>query len=194
MFNSFVYAVLAIGMGCSALQAIRSHRLITSALWLAAVSVQLATLLFLLGAAEVAVIELSVGAGLVTVLFVFAISVAGELTQDLPTIIPRPLAISLTLFIFVLLGWFLLPAGDPAPPVAEATFSELLWQQRAIDVWGQIVIIFAGALGMLGILAEEPVLQQKPAARSRVATKPALGPDLKPSHSMLEEVGDVIAH
>jgi len=39
-----------------------------------------AVLIYLLGAPEVAVIELSVGSGLVTVLFVFAFSITGETT------------------------------------------------------------------------------------------------------------------
>jgi len=52
--------------------------LIASALWLAGVSALVSIMCYLLGAYAVAVIELSVGAGLVTVLFVFAISIAGE--------------------------------------------------------------------------------------------------------------------
>ena len=63
-----------------ALQAIRAPRLLVSALWLAGCSALLALSIALLGAPEVGVVELSVGAGLVTVIFVFAISVAGEET------------------------------------------------------------------------------------------------------------------
>ena len=120
MLQSIVYGILAVGMIVGALQAIRAPRLITAALWLAAVSMQLAVMLFLLGAPDVAVIELSVGAGLVTVLFVFAISVAGELTEDLPTIVPRPLAASLILFVIILLTYFILPAPTPAPAAETA--------------------------------------------------------------------------
>jgi hypothetical protein len=29
-----------------------------------------------------------------------------------------------------------------------------LWQQRVLDVWIQMVLIFAGVLGILGLLAE----------------------------------------
>ena len=61
-----------------AILSIRSKRLITSALWLAGVSALLSVVFYLFGAHLVAVVELSVGAGLVTVLFAFAISVAGD--------------------------------------------------------------------------------------------------------------------
>jgi len=181
MLQSIVYGILAVGMVVGAFQAIRAPRLITAALWLAAVSMQLAVVLFLLGAPDVAVIELSVGAGLVTVLFVFAISVAGELTEDLPTIVPRPLAASLILFVIIFLTLFLLPTLAPAPILAEADFATVMWQQRAVDVWLQIALIFAGVLGMLGLLTEELVPVKKPV-------------QIQPEEPIFEEVADVAAH
>ena len=66
-----------------ALMAVREERLLISALWLAGTSALAALVMYRLGAPEVAVIELSVGAGLVTVLFVFAINIAGEDTPSL---------------------------------------------------------------------------------------------------------------
>ena len=54
-------------------------------------------LLYLLGAYQVAVIELSVGAGLVTVLLIYAISVVGDDAFDPGPVIPRPVAVGLTL-------------------------------------------------------------------------------------------------
>jgi hypothetical protein len=35
------------------------------------------------------------------------------------------------------------------PPLLQS-----LWQQRVLDVWIQMVLIFAGVLGILGLLAE----------------------------------------
>ena len=180
MLQSIVYGILAVGMVVGAFQAIRAPRLITAALWLAAVSMQLAVMLFLLGAPDVAVIELSVGAGLVTVLFVFAISVAGELTEDLPTIVPRPLAASLILFVIIFLTLFLLPTPTPAPAAAEADFATVMWEQRAVDVWLQIALIFAGVLGMLGLLTEELVPVKKPV-------------QAQPEEPIFEEVADAAA-
>lgn len=55
-----------------------ASRLIASGLWLAGSSALLATALYFLEAPYVAVIDLSVGAGLVAVLFGFAVMTAGD--------------------------------------------------------------------------------------------------------------------
>ena len=70
--------LIIIGMLLCAVMAVRTQRLLVSALWLAGASALVSLWMYILGAPEVAVIELSVGAGLVTVLFVFAINIAGE--------------------------------------------------------------------------------------------------------------------
>lgn len=144
--------ILIITVFC-AVQAIRAPRLLLSSIWLAGVSALVALMLYLLGAREVAVIELSVGAGLVTVLFVFAISMAGEDVTPLKSIIPRPVAITLVAVAVVLLAWMVLPL-DEQSAVGEAPFGTVLWQDRGADVLVQIVLIFAGVLGVLGILAD----------------------------------------
>lgn len=144
--------ILIITVFC-AVQAIRAPRLLISSIWLAGVSALVALMLYLLGAREVAVIELSVGAGLVTVLFVFAISMAGEDLTPLKSLIPRPVAIALVGVAVVLLGLLVLPLGEQAA-VSEAPFSIVLWQDRGADVLVQLVLIFAGVLGVLGILAD----------------------------------------
>jgi hypothetical protein len=95
-----------------------------------------------------------VGAGLVTVLFIFAISVAGEEAMDAKSLLPKPLAWVLVTVSFLLLAWFALPESEIGNPVAEASLSTTLWQQRGLDVIVQVVLIFAGVLGLLGLLAE----------------------------------------
>ena len=72
------FGLVAAGILASAVLAIVSKRLLVSAIWLAVTSALVALMIYLLGAPQVAVIELSVGAGLVTVLFVFAINISGE--------------------------------------------------------------------------------------------------------------------
>jgi uncharacterized MnhB-related membrane protein len=137
-------------------QAIRSPRLLVSALWLAATSVLLAILLYALGAAQVAVIELSVGAGLVTVLFVFAINVAGEDTTAVRALVPRPLAWALVLAAVGLLAWQALGTGPVVapPPGVAAPISAVLAEERGLDMLVQVALILAGVLGLLGLLAE----------------------------------------
>ena len=148
-----------------ALQAIRAPRLLVSALWLAGCSALLALSMALLGAPEVGVVELSVGAGLVTVIFVFAISVAGEESIGLTSVVPRPLAWALMGAFLLLLGWLTLPGLlAPALPRDSLPFLRALWNDRSLDTVLQVALIFSGVLGSLGLLADrredvEPVRQ-----------------------------------
>jgi uncharacterized MnhB-related membrane protein len=137
-----------------AVQAVRSGRLLTSALWLAGASALTALLMFRLGAPEVAVIELSVGAGLVTVLFVYAINIAGEELPDLRSLVPAPLAWAVALGAIGLGAAMTLPGlREPAPLVPVLPFATVLWEQRSLDVLLQVVMIVGGVLGVLGLLA-----------------------------------------
>lgn len=145
-----------------AYQVMRAKRLILATIWLACTSALLATLLYRLGAPQVAVMELSVGAGLVTVLFVFAFSIVGEMTWDPLSLVPKPLAWSMCLAAFLLMGWFILPLTDGRSPVALDSFSNVLWHQRGLDVLAQIVLIFSGVIGLLGLLSERQIRPSKP--------------------------------
>jgi uncharacterized MnhB-related membrane protein len=147
--------IIAVAIIC-AIQALRAKSLLVSALWLAGVSALVALLLYLMGAAEVAVIELSVGAGLGTVLFVFAISIAGEETTDIRAIVPKPLAWGLIGISVILLLWLIAPVTGIEIPFSRTTYPDKLWEARGIDVLVQIVLIFTGVLGVLGLLAEAP--------------------------------------
>jgi NADH:ubiquinone oxidoreductase subunit 6 (subunit J) len=158
-------SILIIAMLLFAIQAIRARRLIVSALWLAGVSALLAVMFYQLGAAIVAVIELSVGAGLVTVLFVFAISIAGEETAPLRALIPWGVAAAIVLATIVLLGWSLLPVqGAINQTETGLSLSTTLWEQRGLDVLVQMVLIFAGVMGLLGLLAEAKAPLEYPIA------------------------------
>jgi NADH:ubiquinone oxidoreductase subunit 6 (subunit J) len=138
-----------------AVQAIRAKQLITSSLWLALVSALCSVLFFNYGAHLVAVIELSVGAGLVTVLFVFAINMAGDDAIDTKPVPPKWLSIGFALLFVILLGWYVLPGSiASSASVADGSLSVVLWQERGMDLIVQVVLIFAGVLGLLGLLAE----------------------------------------
>ncbi|MCA9895232.1 MAG: hypothetical protein KC615_19745 [Anaerolineae bacterium] len=144
-------AILIILTVFCALLAVVSTRLLHATLWLAAVSALVGILLYQLGAWEIAVIELSVGAGLVTVLMVFAITMIGD---PLPT----PHVSRRTLLIFVILAMSLIVGMTvnslPAPvDVIAEPLGTVLWQVRGLDMAAQIVLIFAGVLGVLGLLS-----------------------------------------
>lgn len=163
----WVSLLIIIGACFCALMAVRTRRLLMSALWLACTSALVAVQLYLLGAPEVAVIELSVGAGLVTILFVFGISIAGEDSMEEGPLVHWGVAAALVIIPLALLGWLLLPASAAATAVAEPSFAVMLWQERGLDVMVQIGLIFAGVLGVLGILAEtQTAMAPRPAAQT----------------------------
>jgi uncharacterized MnhB-related membrane protein len=156
-------------VGC-AIQVMRARRLLLATIWLALTSALVSALLYTLGAPEVAVIELSVGAGLVTVLFVFAFAIIGELTMDELTLVPRPLVFGLALGVIFLLGWFAAPLMIPSTqtatpqPFTLPTFAVALWQDRGLDVLLQIVMIFGAVMGLMGLLSDTRLTLPEPGA------------------------------
>jgi uncharacterized MnhB-related membrane protein len=172
-------ALLMVAVLICAIQAMRAKRLLHSAIWLAGVSALLAVVFYQLGAHQVAVIELSVGAGLVTVLFAFAIGIAGEDQIPLNPIIPRVVIWGLVLAAIALIGWqaipfareAFLPPAEQAAAAAEAPIQAVIWEQRQLDLLVQIVLIFSGVLGMLGLLAEAKAPLQRPVAEEIAADR-----------------------
>ncbi len=136
--------------------AIRAKRLIVSVLWLAGVSALLSVVFYIFGAHQVAVIELSVGAGLVTVLFAFAISVAGDEITSSAKVLPEPLSFVIAILFVLVLGMYASSLGyHPSASLAtESNLADVLWQERGLDMLVQVVLIFSGVLGLIGLLAE----------------------------------------
>jgi uncharacterized MnhB-related membrane protein len=150
-----LFGLVIAGIIFCAILAVSANRLLSSAIWLAAVSALSAILFYLLQAREVAVIELSIGVGLVTVLFVFAVSIAGDDSMTAKPLIPRALGMILVLVMVLLLGWMAIPGFSTAKPVAELTSTDTLWQVRGLDLIVQVALIFAGVLSVLGLLSEK---------------------------------------
>lgn len=165
MFEPFLCLLLSLVAAVCAYRAMTSKHLLPSALYLACVSAMTSILLYMLGAGEVAMIELSVGAGLVTVLLVYALSVVGEDTYDPTSIIPKPLAFLLVTSIALVAVWMALPLGKQPVTSGDVLLAESLWKERALDVWVQVALIFSGVMGVLGLLSEQVRTQRmrKPA-------------------------------
>jgi NADH:ubiquinone oxidoreductase subunit 6 (subunit J) len=156
-----VSAWLVLGVTACALGAIHARSLVHSALWLAATSAVLATLLYIMGAPVVAVIELSVGVGLVAVLFIFVVGVAGEDAVQARPVVPTLISLALAGPAVLLLAWMVTSGGGLTAAIASlapstASVTSVLWDQRAADVLGQVVLIVAGALGVVTILGGAP--------------------------------------
>ncbi len=154
MADAAIYLILVVSAVACAYGAMTSARILTCTIYLACVSAFVAMALYLMGAYQVAVIELSVGAGLVTVLLVYAISVVGDDASDPGPVIPRPVAVGLALLTVVLLGYMAYSMPSKVLAGRVPSLVSALWQQRVLDVWIQMVLIFAGVLGILGLLAE----------------------------------------
>lgn len=137
--------------------------LLKSAIGLAVTSAILALLLFLLDAPLAGVFELSVCAGLITVVFISVISLTKPLTSAearardhsrvkrfifLPILI---VAVSWGLYI-------LRPHLDlPLPPAGiETDVRQMLWNVRRLDLVGQILIILAGVFGVVILFKDRP--------------------------------------
>jgi hypothetical protein len=98
---------------------------------------------------------LSVGAGLVTVLLVYAVSVVGDDAMDPPSVISKPLAFVIVGLTAVFLGWMAYPAIPAYFERGPMNLAISLWQNRVLDVWIQIALIFSGVMGVLGLLSEK---------------------------------------
>ncbi len=149
------YVLIAVGILACAILAISAKRLLISAIWLALTSALVALMLFLLGAPQIAVIELSVGAGLVTVLFVFAINIAGEEVIGLRSALPLPLVwASIVLAAGLIIFFIVRSLGFVQFPELTSEFAaSVLWQERYLDFLLQVVLILAGVLGVIGLLS-----------------------------------------
>ncbi|HEX3050191.1 MAG TPA: NADH-quinone oxidoreductase subunit J [Aggregatilineaceae bacterium] len=147
-------ALLIAGTVVCAIRAIRARHLLSAALWLAGVSALTALMLYKLGAEQVAVVELSVGAGLVTVLFVFAISIAGDDGLAEREFIPNWFTVGLVGLFLLILGIMLLPLDEMDGAGSKTAMAEMLWENRTLDVLLQTVLIFSGVLCLLGLLTD----------------------------------------
>lgn len=130
--------------------------LLYSALSLAVASILLSVVLFVLGANVAAVFELSVCAGLITVLFVSTVSLTKDSDQKSES---RQSALFLLPVAVVLVGaadfaatWLIAQLPAAPPPLAPAgSFHEVFWRDRATDILGQIALILTGVLGLLAV-------------------------------------------
>jgi uncharacterized MnhB-related membrane protein len=172
--------ILIIAVIYCAFQVMNSAKLLNVTIWLAFTSALVAILIYKLGAPHVAVIELSVGAGLVTVLFVFAFSIVGEATFDEQTLIPRPLVWLLILAVAFVIGWYVFPLPEAQSYLINIPFGRMLWDHRGLDVIAQMVLIFSGVMGLIGLLSES-----RPAKAGKV---PRVNEDTGTAQEIVQEV------
>jgi NADH-quinone oxidoreductase subunit J len=127
--------------------------LIKAALSLAVASLFLGIIFFRLNAPYAGVFEISVVAGLITVLFILTIALTkkeGDVEDSKLVKIAFPLFFILFLIIDGLVMKSLLLKVPALPSGPEAgSFGEVLWKQRTFDLVAQIGVILAGVLAVL---------------------------------------------
>jgi len=133
-----------------AVWAVMARKLLTSAIMLALVSVAVSLIFFGFNAPWAGVFELSVCAGLITVLFVSAVSLVRTVEEKFPENRARFHALPLALAIFAIAAWFYLPpfftelAGWARPGTGGGTIGLALWDMRRPDLLGQVLMLAAG--------------------------------------------------
>jgi len=158
--QSFFIILCLILMVVSAAAVVLLHSLLKGAICLAATSVLLAVVLFLQGAYWAALFELSVCAGLITVVFISAISITarGRLEEARAQAHRRnfaPLPYILLLAGMLLLSLLLLTnfqIESAAPLLTE--FNQVFWHERQADIVAQVALILAGAFGVVVLFKE----------------------------------------
>ncbi len=157
-----VYYLLVIGIVVLAALAVRFYDLLAAAVALSLASVLLALFFYHMGAPMAAVFELSVGAGLVTVLFITAISLVSKARETKSE--KRGGLARLTTFlnfcvvgsVFAYAAWVVLGNHPETRPAAEiGEMGAILWGPRALDVLGQAVILFGSILGIILLFRKE---------------------------------------
>ena len=145
------YSLLLILMLLFSVLAVISRNMLLAAISLAVASVALTLVLFALSAPWAAVFELSVCAGLITVLFVSAVSMIRKEELFMKEGRVRFVLLPLWLAAFGAGLWFW--GGGLGPSLPEIPrFQEpsgvgvLLWGPRIYDLMGQACIILAGVL------------------------------------------------
>jgi len=146
------YLLLLFALVLFSLLAVVFRNMLLAALSLGAASVALTLILFALSAPWAAAFELSVCAGLITVLFVSAVSMIRKEELFLKEGRARFALLPFFLLLFGIGFWFfgdrlaVALRGMPGLVGEQAGVGVLLWSVRSHDLVGQLCIILAGVL------------------------------------------------
>jgi NADH-quinone oxidoreductase subunit J len=152
---SNITLVLLILLLISALWTVLASSLLRSVIGLAVTSVLLTILIYRLGSPIAAIFELSVCAGLITAIFVSAISMLkptgfSELAANTKERFKRyRYLVLLLIFAAAALIVIQVPMAFTAFANAETDVRIVLWNLRQADLFGQILIIFVGIFAVI---------------------------------------------
>ena len=147
--------VLLCGLVIFSAAAIIFRDLLRAAICLAVASLLLGILFFRMKAPYIGAFEISVVAGLITVLFIVTIALTktgGDVRESKTAswAFPAFFVVFLVLDILVMRGLIgKIPALGAAPE--EGSFGDVLWKGRTLDLVGQIAVILAGVFSVLAL-------------------------------------------
>ena len=157
-----IMTIVLVFMVLAALWASMTTLLLRATIGLALTSAMLAVVMFSLGATLAAILELSVCAGLISVVFVSVISLTQTKTfKDilqhrkgrLARFWPLPLVM---LGAGIALSFVHTPVQIALPlPGGDGDVRTVLWNLRQLDLFGQILILLAGVFGVMVFFKRE---------------------------------------
>lgn len=146
---------LLIGLVVFSVLAILLKDLLRSAISLAAASLLLGIIFFRMNAPYAGVFEISVVAGLITVLFILTIALTGagnDVRESKLVNWVFPLVFVAFIVVDALVMKGLMGQVPALAAGAESgTFGEVLWRGRTLDLIGQIAVILAGVFAVLAL-------------------------------------------
>lgn len=162
MSISNIDLLLLSAMTASSVWTVMTRSLVKSAIGLALTSSILSVIIFRLDSPMAAVFELSVCTGLITVVFLSTISLIKPLTHREIMELSKKRYKRFWYMPFVILGlaafiaiFVRIPNQIPAHrPWLITDVRVVLWNLRHLDLFGQIIVLLAGALGVV-VLFEE---------------------------------------
>jgi NADH-ubiquinone/plastoquinone oxidoreductase chain 6. len=145
----------------AALMVVFSSRLLLAAISLAVTSIMMTLLMFKLNSPIAAVFELSICAGLITVIFITTISFVKPVAQEdlIETRnkrIKKYAALPIILIIVgVVTSFVIKPMVLMLPAVVqEKNVANVLWNLRQVDLLGQAIILLVGVFGIVVLFKE----------------------------------------
>lgn len=154
-YREFLYVAVTL----CALAAVMSRNMLTAAISLAATSIGVSLVLFDFRAPWAAVFELSVCAGLITVLFISAVSLLRKEESFFAEDRTRFRLLPVFALIVAIGGWiagwpFFEALADYARFGARGqSLGSMLWESRRMDLLGQIAMLAAGVLVINSVFA-----------------------------------------
>ena len=146
--------LLLVGLVLFSVLAILVKDLLKAAISLAVASLLLGIIFFRMNAPYAGVFEISVVAGLITVLFMLTIALTrgGDAVESKTASFAFPAFFVVFIVIDALIMKKLIQKVPALPGPEEAgTIGQVLWNTRTLDLVGQIAVIFAGVFAVLAL-------------------------------------------